>query len=216
MKILLLSLFLFVSLIARDNPFIALFDNPSQAQNDISILNITTNPTFTNTQKIKLVKKTTLPTIKIIEKVPTPHAPTIKPIQTLPPTTIATPIMIPVQKVLPPKQKKYKKKRKKGKLSYTTIYQNYFLKIMTNGKNIKIFTKDNLTEKRVYTSPSRVSLDFDKLQYFHTKSIPLYNAFARKLKVGSHHNFYRITLLLKKKKSLKVHKKSYGYLLVFN
>jgi len=219
-KVLLFSLLFFHLLEARENPFTPLFDNHSQTENDIPILNITTNPTFA-TPKIKIIKKTTLPTIKIVENVPRPQVPTIKSLPVVVKPVVVEPvapqvIMIEEPKVVPPRKKKHSKKIKNKTVHYRTLYQNYFLKITTNNKHIKIFTKDSLIEKRTYKNPTRISLDFDKLQYFHTKSIPLHNKYARSLKVGSHHDFYRITLSLKQKKSFHTRHKSYGYLLTFD
>jgi hypothetical protein len=217
-KILLFSVLFFVSLVARDNPFSPLYDTPSQIEDNIPILNITTNPIFTNTQKVKLVKKVPLPTVQIVEQTPAPHTSTIEPTQILVQTTMSEPIMMQIDEVTPHKYTKPKKKRerKKKKRSYNTIYQNYFLKIMTNGKNIKIITQDTLIEKRNYKSPLKVSFDFDRLQYFRTKSIALHNPYAKRLKIGSHHDFYRITLMLKNKKTFKIQQTAYGYLLVLN
>lgn len=217
MKVLLVSLFFFLTLEARDNPFTPLFDTPTQIQNNIPILNITTNPTFISGEKIELVKKPIPPKVKIIDK---PRIVAITPIKktVLVPveTCITEPIMIEVAEVKSPKKPTHKKKSIKKKPAYHDIYQNYFLKITTNDKNIKIITEDKLIQKTLFKSPTRLSLDFKRLQYFHTKSTILQNPFAKKLKVGSHHDFYRITLLLKAHKHLKVRKKPYGYLLVLN
>jgi hypothetical protein len=203
---------------ARDNPFTPLFDTTNkQRQNTIPILNITTNPVFATGEKIELIKKAQQPKIKVID---TPHiavsTPTKKSV--LPPvkSTIVQPIMIKTTEVKPLTKPKQKKKVIKKKRVYHDIYQNYFLKITTNDKNIKIITKDNLIQKNLYKSPRRLALDFQRLQYFHTKTIALKNPFAKKLKVGSHHDFYRITLLLKTDKHVKVRKKPYGYLLLLN
>ncbi len=217
MKVLLVSLFFFLVLEARDNPFTPLFDTPAQIQNNIPILNITTNPTFISGEKIELVKKPIPPKVKVIDK---PRIVTITPIKETAPVPVETcvtePIMIEIAEVKPPIKPIRKKKSIKKKPAYHDIYQNYFLKITTNDKNIKIITEDTLIQKTLFNSPRRLALDFKRLQYFHTKSVLLKNPFAKKLKVGSHHDFYRITLLLKAYRHFKVHKKSYGYLLVLN
>lgn len=205
MKILFLIILLLTSITARENPFEPLFDTPKSAQEIIPLLHITTNKTFatqkeeTNSTVISNELNTSIVTSS--EK-----NVTIKPKDTN--TTIAT-----VKKKKPINSKKKKSKAKKRK--YTTIYQNYFLKVQTNNKNFKIYTQDKLLKKIRYTNPSRITFDFDRLQYFHTKNITFNKAFAQKIKLGSHHDFYRITVELNRYKRYKLIKKPYGYLLTF-
>ncbi len=196
MKILLLSIFLLNTLFARENPFEPLFDTPKTTQDIIPLLHITTNKAFAPNIEITPAKQA------IIEEVP-------KPVVV---TTTPTPssIMIEEKPIHIKKKKPVVKKRK-----YRTIYQNYFLKVQTNYKNFKIFTKDKLLKKVRYTNPSRMTFDFERLQYFHTKNITLNKPFSKKIKLGSHHSFYRITIELNRYKHYKLIKKPYGYLLTF-
>ncbi len=203
MKILFLLIFLLEVLIARENPFEPLFSTPKANLDIIPLLHITTNEAATPTQKI-LAKKQ--PVLKpVIIKTPTIDKPSIE-------TQTITPSIMIVKKPAMIKKKKTKVIKRK----YKTIYQNYFLKVQTNYKNFKIFTSDKLLKKVRYTNPSRMTFDFERLQYFHTKNITFNKPFAKKIKLGSHHDFYRITIELNRYKHYKLIKKSYGYLLTFH
>lgn len=204
MKILLFLIFLLTSIIARENPFEALFDTPKSAQDIIPLLHITTNKTFATQKEILPPKPTVIVTPKEVSITPT--VPIVQPI----PQGQASALMIEEKSIKIKKKNPTQKKRK-----YKTIYQNYFLKIQTNYKDFKIFTKDKLLKKVRYLRPSRMTYDFDRLQYFHTKNITFNKPFAKKIKLGSHHDFYRITVELNRYKRYKLIKKPYGYLLTF-
>ncbi len=204
MKIILLLLFLFQALLARENPFEPILSAPKVTEDIIPLLHITSKKTLTPPARQTAPKKLTTPA-----PIETHATCTIQsePVQTIP---IAPTIMIE-KKPISVKRKKHTTKKRR----YKTIYQNYFLKVQTNYKNFKIFTKDRLVKKVRYINPARMTFDFDRLQYFHTKNITFNKAFAKKIKFGSHHNFYRITVHLARYKQYKLTKKPYGYLLSF-
>ena len=234
MKIVLIIIAILLSSYARENPFEPLFETPQTTEEVIPLLHITSNQVFSS-QKLELNNtilthdtNTTIPsdlnstitkssennsTTKSIDLNSTitttikkkPHKKTEK--------KIKKKLNKKIKKKLNKKIKKKRQKPKHLKRKYSTIYQNYFLKIESNHKNFKIYTQDMLLKKIRYTNPTRIALDFDRLQYFHTKHITFNRAFARKIKIGSHHHFYRITVELNKYKRYKLLKKSYGYLL---
>ena len=218
MKILLFIILILTSIFARENPFEPLFDTRVTKQKIIPLLHITTNDTFATQKEILPQKPTVIVTpdeslitsiIPVVASIPKEQKVAViieeEPVK----------IITKTNKKKKTKKKTKKKKPVQKKITYKTIYQNYFLKIQTNYKSFKIFTKDKLLKKVRYTNPQRVTFDFDRLQYFHTKNITFNKAFVQKIKLGSHHHFYRITVELKKYKRYKLIKKPYGYLLTF-
>ncbi len=218
-------------LFSRENPFDSNAFSAGNEMDEIPILTITTNPVYASKPKKKksppiakkqehilnpIVEKQPImihaskPEVKVIEKtIITPIAqPTIK--------TISVPPIIEIQPAkVAPKKVVHKKKLIKSH-SYKTLYRNYFLKVQTNQKAFKLFTKDRLLQKKFYTSPNRVALDFKRLQYFHSKSLTLKQAKIKKLRIGSHHTFYRITFEMNRKHKIKLIKKPYGYLVTLH
>ncbi len=200
MKVLPLLFFLFLTLQARENPFKPLFTKPKAPKTPIPLLHISSTKPI-KIPKAPMISKPLYKSMPIIKKTLPPIATTIP----LAPTIDHSAIMI-VQK---PKPIKRAVKKRQG---YKTLYKNYFLKIQTNYKSFKIITKDKTCKVKRFTNPNRIALDFDKLQYFHTKNITLNRAFAKKIKLGTHHDFYRITVELNKYKHYKLAPKPYGYL----
>ena len=209
MKVLLLLIFLFHALHARENPFEPLFTKPKAPQSPIPLLHISTaEPKI---PQIKTISKPILQNPLTIKKTMLPLATTI-PVVKIIQTPAVAPIMIE-EEIKPIKRKRTPAAKKKQ--GYKTLYQNYFLKVQSNYKNFKIITKDKICKKTKFSTPNRLALDFDRLQYFQTKNITLNRAFAKKIKLGSHHDFYRMTVELNKYKRYKITPKPYGYLLSF-
>jgi hypothetical protein len=213
-KFLSLLLLLATLLLARENPFEPVYNLPKVQEDNIPLLNIKTSQAFQSPTKLIQVQHTTrtLPIISTnIEPQTTKREVVTEKIacqESIPKKcTLTTPK--PQEKK---RAKKYAKKRKSYQ-KYRTIFNNYFLKVETNGKHFKIFSKDRVLQKQNFSHPKRVALDFERLQYFHTKSIPLHSNFVKKVRFGSHHEFYRITLELKHRTKTKLTKKPYGYLL---
>ncbi len=208
MKVIILLLLLLHTLIARENPFEPVYHGPKIKDDIIPLLHITSSQTSTSPSKSLIKPSIIKPINKAVEKCKTIQVTKSIPQETVP---ISPTIMI-AKKIDTISKPTMKKKRKIG---YKTIYQNYFLKVQTNYKNFKIITEDSLRKKVRYTHPARIAFDFDRLQYFHTKNITFNSAFAKKIKFGSHHDFYRITVQLNRYKHYKLTKRPYGYLLSF-
>ena len=215
MKVLLLLCTLYSLSVARENPFQAPFTPKKTSSESIPILNISTHDVYKKPEKKQNQRKH----ISIDEKKQkyisiaktTTVTKATKPTVSAPimiPTLVSTPIVI--KRTIP-----IKPKPKVSKRTYTTLYKNYFLTLKGDGSYIKIISKDVLISKKYYTSPRRYVLDFDKLQYFHTKTLNTNKTCVKQLTLGSHHNFYRMTLTLKQGQKVKVRKTSYGYLLSF-
>jgi hypothetical protein len=212
MKSLLLLSILSAFLFARENPF----DSPS--------IRIKTKTDYIPLVTIKKAKKEIVkakPIVKTIKKEEAKPDPII--IKEEPKKFLLPPIIIDEipevveccikkEKVKKPKVKKIKRKKKKVQ-KQKTIYKNYFLKITTDKKSIKIYTKDCLLKKSVFKNPKRVVLDFKRVQHFKTKTVKIYNSHIKAVKVGSHNCTYRITIKEDKKTNLRVKKTSYGYLI---
>jgi hypothetical protein len=196
-------------LIARENPFEPVYNLPKVQEDIIPLLNIKTSPAFQS------------PTTLVQAKSDTRSLPLSTPKKIVPSKESAqatcneTKIKETPTITTKPSKVKVKKSHKKDKkrTHYRTIYKNYFLKVVTNGKYFKIFSNDRLLQKQYFSHPKRVALDFERLQYFHTKNITMHSKFVNKVKFGSHHEFYRITLELKNRTKSKLIKKPYGYLL---
>jgi len=204
MKLLLLLIFLLSALTARENPFEALYDVPKVEEDIIPLLNIKTNQAFKVEQNITLINDNNL-TIKSDANLSDQN-------KSMKVTENNTTIIKTTTPVIKTKKKVHKKKKI---AKYKTIYQNYFLKVQHRYKSFKILTHDRLLKQTKFSHPKRVAFDFKRLQYFHTKNVILKSASAKKVKFGTHHNFYRITVELNKYSRYKITKKSYGYLLSF-
>ena len=202
MKIWILCISLLSLLYARENPFKGMFgESNSTVSTPIPFLVHKPYPKELEIIPFKEPKHKVV-TVKKVVKAPTPT------VKKEPVKAISAPAKIK-------KIAKVQKKSKPKKAAYRTIYKNYFLKVQSNTKGFKIFTKDRLLRQSTYTSPIRVALDFEKLQYFHTKTIRLNKSIIKKLTLGSHHDFYRLTITLNKHKKYRLKKKPYGYLLTF-
>jgi hypothetical protein len=204
MKRMLLIVFLIpiTFLFARDNPF----DSPFKRLE-------------TKTDYIPLVtiKKEIIKVKPIVKVAPTPIIIKQEPKKFLLPPIIIDEIpvvkcCIKKEKIKKPKVKKVKRYKRKVQ-KQKTIYKNYFLKITTDKKSIKIYTKDCLLKKSVFKNPKRVVLDFKRLQHFKTKSTKIYNSNIKAIKVGSHNCTYRVTIDEDRKTNLRVKKTNYGYLI---
>ena len=210
MKILLLLVTLSTLLLSRENPF----DSPFQRAKTVSDIPLVTIKKREEVAKpIKVVPtKIAKPTPKIVEITVQPQPRTFL----LPPIIIdETPIVnccITKPKIKKTRKKRVKKVKRKSR-KFKIIYKNYFLKISTNDRSIKIYTKDCLLKKSVYKNPKRVVLDFKRLQHFNTKSIKISNSYIKQVSVGSHNCFYRVTINETKKTDLRVKKTNYGYLI---
>ena len=201
MKVISFFLLLTVLLHARENPFIGVSD--TSAKTSASIPDIES-----------VVPKRSIPFAEPkIQEVPKPAKKTI--VRHIKKEKAPLPTKIKVVKKPQKKIQKTKlvKKHHKRK-GYHTLYKNYFLRIQSDDKHLKILTQDCFCKKITLSNPDRVAIDFVKLQYFKTKSKVLaQHPFVKKIKVGSHHDFYRITLSSKAHTSIT--KKPYGYLLSF-
>ncbi len=204
---LLFLLGLFLSLHARENPFEPVYNTPQNTNERIPLLEIHTNAVFKEEPThLDIIKNTFHQSHQV--KINLEQNDTIKPKTVSISTKVATPIMIKKNKIAT-------RKIIKSSTYYKTIYQNYFLKLQANNKNIKIITKDCLLSQKKFYHPSRLAFDFTRLQYFHTKTLNLNKPYAKRIKLGSHHEFYRITVELNRYRHYKIHKKPYGYLLTF-
>jgi hypothetical protein len=219
-----------VTLFARENPFIDLTSNRSTDSDLITLLNINNNKKQQTIKKVEFKKSKSdtiqkLPLYKRAKKeniILKSYKDTTSKKLILPKvdnqaiiiTDKLKPYIIGCCFTKPHIKKKRKKEKKKKKVTpkFKLIYKNYFLKIVSNGKEIKIYNCDRLISKKYYNSPKRLVLDFKRTQYFKTKIKEINSAYIKSIKIGSHHCFYRITLLLNHKK-LSVKKSSFGYLI---
>ena len=80
---------------------------------------------------------------------------------------------------------------------------------------IFIKTKDNILRKFKLTKPKKIVLDFRPKRSFKTKRVDIKNSFISKIEIGSHKNYYRVVLNLKKDCRYKIKKEKSGYRLIF-
>jgi hypothetical protein len=211
MKTLLLLSLLSTFLLARDNPFDSPFKRLETKTDYIPLI------TIKKVKKPTVIKKEIVKVKPIVKVVPTPIIIKQEPKKFLLPPIIIDEIpvvkcCIKKEKIKKPKVKKVKRYKRKVQ-KQKTIYKNYFLKITTDKKSIKIYTKDCLLKKSVFKNPKRVVLDFKRLQHFKTKSTKIYNSHIKAIKVGSHNCTYRVTIDEDRKTNLRVKKTNYGYLI---
>ena len=203
-----LFLLLLTTLEARENPFEPVYNVPQVKEGFIPLLDIATHQAYKSPKEVNHPKKisTTLQTV-----IPIPAK--VRPIVQTTAIVESTPCEIKPKKITKKVTKRVTKKRLKQHKKI--LFRNYFLKLLRDGQSLKIFTDDRLLRRKEFTDPKRVALDFQRLQYFRTKTVHLQHTAVEKIKFGSHHKFYRITLKLKYKKHLKITPTSYGYLLTF-
>lgn len=226
----LLLFFIPILLYARTNPFSDIKIEPDLIEdNSISLLNI--DSSSNNSDKRSVIDKkisskvTSLKVIKIkvkkidkkqkIEKFTAPSTTIQKTDEPIIITDENAKYILDCCKITKKRStiKKRRSKVKKKIYRYKTIYKNYFLTIKSDQRSVKIFTKDCLISKKVSYNPTRLILDFRRVEYFKSVKKWLNFKTIKNIKIGSHHCFYRIVIEFKKGHKIVLSKKSYGYLI---
>ncbi len=118
-----------------------------------------------------------------------------------------TPLPQPVRKAV-------KKKKKRHRAPFRTIYHDDNLQIMVKGASIKILTGDRLMKHFQLFSPQRLVLDFgDDFVIYPSIDKKVHTPYLKALKIGTHPCFYRVTFVLKKGKRYRVRRLRNGYLI---
>ena len=112
---------------------------------------------------------------------------------------------------------KHLKQRKKRYISrFHRIYRNDNLSIYLKPRQIKIVTSDCLQKHFKLKKPHRLVLDFgDDFVIYESVDKPLRHSLVKKLKIGTHACFYRVTFVTGRSFRYKLTQKPYGYLITF-
>lgn len=186
-KLLLLLLFCFEILTARENPFTPLDQKPDFA------------PALDIQKRLDVFKEVKIP----------------EPVKVVPITKKeikAKPIVKKkITKVIKKKSLKTKvsKKRKTSKL----LYHGNFSKIKYTYNQIKIYTKDAMLQNFKLNNPYRLVFDFERFDVLKPYTKKINSKKLKSLKVGHHDYFYRTVFTLRKSTRYRVKKTSYGYLI---
>ena len=208
-KLFLVTLFLFVSLQARENPFF-----PSEGEKDIPYTSNedTTIPqlkraTISLPTRARVIKKVTIEYKNLdgsIEK---------KSIELENSVDWHLPIFISQSYTKQTIEKKSVKKstRKKKTISYKNIAQNRYCKFYSSKKNLKIITEDKLLRNFLLVQPHRIVMDFkrDSSMKSYIKKMP--NSIFTKIRMGNHKGYYRVVVELDGYYSYKLKTLSNGY-----
>ena len=96
-----------------------------------------------------------------------------------------------------------------AKVEIPKIKPTKFLSFQITKNSITIYTKDNL--KKIFTiyKPYKIVLDFNAKRAFQTKKIKnIENDLVENIVIGSHKNYYRVAIKLKKRVKYKIFKKN--------
>ena len=201
-----------IALIARENPFapvesVTLRNEPLPQP----------APEF-DKEIIQIIKSVTCEVIEKPQPKPEPKKVWAKPaIQKVEKPAIKKPEpIISKPKIIHKKVKKVKKHHRKihQKARYKTIYHDQNLRIRVKGPFVKVVTCDRLVSHFTLQNPSRLVLDFgDDFVIYPSISKKVHTRYVKRLKIGTHPCFYRVTLELKKSKRHKVKRLPDGYLI---
>jgi hypothetical protein len=209
MPVLLIFLMLFGTLQARENPF-------------------TPVPGFTCEAKQKPIpapdfEKKLVPVIKSAQCVATTKAPEARKTEksqkvwkNFPPEKRTTVQPLPIPQPVHKKKRVHRIKhiRHHHAAVFQRIYRNDNLTIYLKSNKIKIVTSDCLQKDFELKHPQRLVLDFgDDFVIYNSVDKPLHNALVKRVKIGTHACFYRVTFVLAKAMHYKVAHKIYGYLI---
>ncbi len=99
---------------------------------------------------------------------------------------------------------------------YTLLYSDANLKLYARGKTLKVITKDSISRHFKLKAPTRLVLNFENDFLFYDSIYkPLKNRYVKALKLGTHHQFYRLTLILSKDYRYRLKHYAGGYLITF-
>lgn len=195
MKIVLIaSMLLLSTLIARDNPFEPIIKEVPKEQNLTQVA-----PKKVPIDVFKEVNATSVWKKPIEQK-----SPETKP--------AAKPIVAEKPKVKIKKPIEAKKTAKRASKPYW-IYTNPFIRIKLDGNRIKIYTKDKILNQTILKNPNRIVVDFERFDVLNPLSKKLKNRYIKAFEIGHHDYFYRTVFTLKYKKRFKLKSTSYGYLI---
>ncbi len=213
-RFLLLSLFILVTLNARENPFFA-----SSGEKDI--------PFTSNENRTKLpLKRATisLPAqARVLQKVTLEYqnldgSIEKKSIELDNAVDWHLPVFISQSYNEEEKNNTTKLKRKISKKTdnYNEIASNKYVKFYSSNKTLKVVTEDKLLRSFLLVNPHRIVLDFkrDSNMKSYSKNIPK-NIFT-KVRIGNHDGYYRVVIELDGLYRYKVHKTDTGYRILLN
>lgn len=126
---------------------------------------------------------------------------------------VKTPLVAQKRKTVHKRHKVHRPKKRHVR-HYRLVYRNDNLKIYLKPHRIRIVTSDCLQKHFRLRNPHRLVLDFgDDFVIYDTVSKPLHTGVFKRLKIGTHACFYRVTFVLAAARHYRVHRKPYGYLI---
>lgn len=199
MKALVLTLFLIITIQARQNPFF-----PSEGEVDIpftSNTNTSLDPlkraTIAIPSQARVVKKITVEYLNLDGSFSNSSISLNNSVDWHLPIFVSQ-SMGDIELNKTPKQniqKKVKTSTKKTK-SYEKLYSLGFITFYKKDKEFKVVTDDKLIRNFLLTSPHRIVMDFAKDANMKSRVKKLNTKYYKKISFGSHKNYYRIVLEL--------------------
>jgi len=206
-RVLLITLFLFISIDARENPFF-----PSEGEKDIPY-------TSNKNQEIPKLKRATIslpPQARVIKKVTIEYENLDASLET---KTIELensvdwhlPVFIS-QSYAQQIESKQVVKEKKAPV-YKKVAEIKYAKFFISDKSLKIVTKDKQLRNFLLVQPHRIVIDFarDSSMKSYLKSIE--NSIYTKIRIGNHAGYYRVVIELDGYYRYKLKKQSDGCLI---
>lgn len=203
-KILLTSLFLILSLDARENPFF-----PADGSKDITYTsneNRTSPPlkraTITLPSQARVIQKVT------IEYKNLDGSQESKSIELDNSIDWHLPIFISQSY----SQNLEKKPNKTKKLKYKKLASIKYASFYASGKNLKIITKDKIIRNFLLVQPHRIVVDFKRDTSLKSLTKKNKNTIFKKIRIGNHAGYYRAVIELDGYYRYKMSKSSDGYI----
>jgi len=110
------------------------------------------------------------------------------------------------------KQKKIKNTQSK----YRKIASIKYAKFYTNGKKLRIITKDKMIRSFELTNPSRIVMDFYRDSNMKSYSTKKLNSAFNQIRIGNHKGYYRVVLELDGLYKYNIYNTKKGCLVILN
>ncbi|MDA7818074.1 AMIN domain-containing protein [Sulfurimonas sp.] len=193
LRFLLLSLLIFISLDARENPFFASIgekDTPFTS-NEIDIKTPLKRATISLPAQARLIQKVTIEFKNLDGSLESKSIDLDNSVDWHLPVFISQSYNNQEEK---PQSKKISQRIKKD--NYKEIASNKYIKLYSSGKKLKVLTKDSVIRNFLLVNPHRIVMDFKRESDMksYTKNLSTY--IFKKIRVGNHDGYYRTVIEL--------------------
>ena len=208
-KVLLITLFIFISIQARENPFF-----PSKGEKDIPY-------TSNENKEIPKLKRATIslpPQARVIKKVTIEYenldaSLESKTIELDNSVDWHLPVFISQSYTQQVKQKHLAEEKKIKVPTYKKIAEIKYAKFYILDKSLKIITKDKHLRNFLLVQPHRIVIDFQRDSSMESYLKYIKNSVYTKIRIGNHAGYYRVVIELDGYYRYKLKKQSDGCLI---